>query len=141
MNDSRTKQRHAVVAVVLQAGKVLVIQRGPGVINPGYWTPPSGRIEPGEDQPEAVVREVQEEVGLLVRPLAKVWECDTHDGQFRLHWWTAAATSTELVCDPVEVGAAQWIRPEEFVDLSPTFAGDLVFFTEVLPSLLPLSGE
>lgn len=59
------------MAVLTRAGRVLVIRRGPGVLNPGYWTLASGRIEPGESQPAALVREVREELGLAVRPLAK----------------------------------------------------------------------
>lgn len=128
----------AVVAVVVRAGQVLVIRRAAGVARPGYWTPPSGRVEPGERQPDAVVREVREEVGLAVRAEAKVWECDTDDGRFRLHWWTATpvAEGGELVCDPQEVSAARWIRPEQFRELHPTFAAHHRFFTGVLPGLL-----
>jgi 8-oxo-dGTP pyrophosphatase MutT (NUDIX family) len=133
----------AVVAVVADAGRVLVIRRGPAVRNPGYWTPLSGRVEPGESQAEAVVREVREEVGLVARPVAKVWECDTHDGAFRLHWWTAVPVGgpePALRLDPGEVADARWVRPEEFRRLEPTFDGDHEFFERVLPGLLPLPG-
>jgi 8-oxo-dGTP pyrophosphatase MutT (NUDIX family) len=65
----------AVVAVITKEKKVLIIQRGADVPFPGYWAPLSGKMEPQEDQAEAVVREVREEVGLTVRPVRKVWEC------------------------------------------------------------------
>lgn len=126
----------AVVAVLARSGRVLVIRRGPAVLNPGYWTLPSGRIEPGESQPEAVAREVREELGLAARPLAKVWECDTDDGTYRLHWWTAEfPDAAELVPEPGEVAEVRWLRPGEFRQLSPTFAGDHEFFDRVLPTL------
>jgi len=132
--------REAVVAVLRQDDRVLVIQRGPQVILPGYWTPLSGRIEPGESQEAAVVREVSEEVGLRVTPLAKVWECPTDDGDFLLHWWTAEpesdqAASDQLVLAPEEVSDARWVTPEEFLQMTPTFAGDREFFERVLPGL------
>jgi 8-oxo-dGTP diphosphatase len=127
----------AVVAVLVGDGRVLVIRRGPGVLNPGYWTPPSGRVEPGESQPEALVREAREELGLAVTPVARVWECDTHDGSFRLHWWLAEVTGGELAPDPVEVAGVRWVRPDEFRRLEPTFDGDHEFFDRVLPSVLP----
>lgn len=130
-----TAQGQAVVAVVVSAGQVLVIRRGPGVVFAGYWAPLSGRIEPGESQAEAVVREVREEVGLVVRPVAKVWECDTDDGAFRLHWWTAQLLGGELSLDPVEVSEARWLSPGEYERLAPTFAGDHEFFDRVLPAL------
>lgn len=128
----------AVVVVVALDGRVLVIERGPDVARSGYWAPLSGRVEPGESQEHALVREVREEVGLDVRPVAKVWECDTDDGRYRLHWWTAvlrAGASAEWVLDPGEVSAARWIDPSEFDQLSPTFAGDRRFFTDVYPTI------
>lgn len=128
-------QGQAVVAVVVDRGRVLLIQRGPAVVFPGYWAPLSGRIEPGESQPEAVVREVREEVGLRVRPLAKVWECDTDDGAYRLHWWTAQLLGGELALDPGEVSQARWLTPAEYRELTPTFVGDHEFFERILPSL------
>jgi ADP-ribose pyrophosphatase YjhB (NUDIX family) len=47
------------------AGRLLLIQRGhdPGA---GLWSLPGGRIEPGETDQQAVVREIAEETGLTV---------------------------------------------------------------------------
>jgi 8-oxo-dGTP pyrophosphatase MutT (NUDIX family) len=128
-------QREAIVAVLLRADRVLAIRRGPAVARPGYWQPLSGKVEPGESQREAVVREVREEVGLTVVPLAKVWESETDDGSFRLHWWTARADTGDVVPDPDEVGEARWVTPEEFLSLDPVFDGDREFFERILPGL------
>jgi 8-oxo-dGTP pyrophosphatase MutT (NUDIX family) len=54
----------AIVALITKGKKVLLIQRGPQVPGSGFWAPPSGKIEPNEDQAAALVREVREEVGL-----------------------------------------------------------------------------
>lgn len=43
---------------------------------PGFWSPISGKIEAGETEAEAVVRECFEEVGLVVRAVTKVTEFD-----------------------------------------------------------------
>ncbi|MGW2724514.1 NUDIX domain-containing protein [Streptomyces sp. NPDC001492] len=128
-------KRQAIVAVLRRNGRVLAIRRGPGVSRPGYWQPLSGKVEPGETQEQAVVREVREEVGLTVSPLAKVWESETDDGLFRLHWWTADATTGEIVPDPVEVAETRWVTPEEFLALTPVFDGDREFFERILPGL------
>ncbi|MEU8847020.1 NUDIX domain-containing protein [Streptomyces sp. NPDC048564] len=128
-------QREAIVAVLLRADRVLAIRRGPAVARPGYWQPLSGKIEPGETQREAVVREVGEEVGLTAVPLAKVWESETDDGCFRLHWWTANAETGDVVPDPGEVAEARWVTPEEFLSLDPVFEGDREFFERILPTL------
>jgi 8-oxo-dGTP diphosphatase len=127
--------REAVVAVLRRGDRVLVIKRSPAVIMPGYWTPVSGRVRVGETQEEAVAREVLEEVGLEATPVAKVWECDTEDGGFRLHWWIADAGPGELVIDTLEVGEVRWVRPAEFGALEPTFADDRRFFAEIYPAV------
>lgn len=128
--------RDAVVAVLRRAdGRLLVILRGPGARMPGYWAPLSGGVEPGEDQAQALVREVREEVGLDVAPGEKVWECPTDDGSWRLHWWTATFTDDRLTPDPREVADVRWVTAGEYAALSPTFVGDHPFFEDVLPSL------
>jgi 8-oxo-dGTP diphosphatase len=49
------------------SGRLLLIKRGhePGK---GLWSVPGGRVEPGETDEEAVVREIREETGLIVTP-------------------------------------------------------------------------
>ena len=77
-----------VAAVLDREGRFLIGKRSPHKQSaPGYWCPISGRVEPGETQAEAVVREVREETGLRVRARSKVAECDTHDGSAIIHWW------------------------------------------------------
>ncbi|NKQ57504.1 NUDIX domain-containing protein [Amycolatopsis sp. K13G38] len=51
-----------------ERGRLLVIQRGhdPGR---GLWSLPGGRVEPGETDTQAVIREMREETGLDVRPI------------------------------------------------------------------------
>ena len=48
-------------------GRLLLVQRGnePGR---GLWSVPGGRVEPGEDDAAALVREMREETGLQVAP-------------------------------------------------------------------------
>ena len=129
----------AIVAVISRRRRVLVIQRGPHVPFAGYWAPLSGRIEPGEQQADALVREVREEVGLEVRAGRKVWECPSSDGLFTLHWWIAHLEdeSLEVVPDPREVSAYAWVEPAEFERLELVFEADAEFFREIYPTLAP----
>jgi len=127
--------QQAVVAVILHEGKLLVIKRAASVSFAGHWTPPSGRIEPGETQAAAVEREVHEELGLTVRALAKVWECPTDDGRYALHWWTVRLLTLELALDPAEVSEARWVTPAEYLELDPIFEGDREFVADVWPRL------
>jgi 8-oxo-dGTP diphosphatase len=54
-----------------EAGRLLLVQRAnePGR---GLWSVPGGRVEPGEDDAAALVREMFEETGLQVMPGALV---------------------------------------------------------------------
>jgi 8-oxo-dGTP pyrophosphatase MutT (NUDIX family) len=137
MSDEPLDTRDAVVVVLLRDDRVLVIRRASKVIFPGYWTPPSGRVRVGEMQEATVVREVREEVGLQATPIRSVWECETEDGQFHLHWWLAQAGPGDWSLDDVEVSDARWIRPIEFAELTPTFADDRWFFEQILPEHMP----
>ncbi|GAB3401391.1 NUDIX hydrolase [Flindersiella endophytica] len=134
-----TVKPDAIVALLRKADRYLIILRAPKIAAGGYWAPLSGRLEPGETQADALVREVDEEVGLVVTPTAKVWECDTDDGDYLLHWWTAEIDADgpppALELDPAEVSDAVWVTPEEFLTLTPTFEGDRHFFARVLPTL------
>ncbi|MGW0986799.1 NUDIX domain-containing protein [Streptomyces sp. NPDC002486] len=129
------EQHDAIVAVLRRGERLLAIRRGPAVARPGYWQPVSGKVEPDETQEQAVVREAHEEVGLTVVPEAKVWESETDDHRFRLHWWTARADSGDVLPDPGEVAETRWVTPREFLALDPVFDGDREFFERILPQL------
>ena len=101
----------------------------------GYWSPPSGRIERGETHEQALVREIEEELGLRATPGTKVWECPTDDGSYLLHWWTADVPDIPFTIDVDEVSEIRWVTPAEFHRLEPTFEGDRRFFDDVLPKL------
>jgi 8-oxo-dGTP diphosphatase len=123
----------AVVAILESGGRYLLGKRSPDrVAAPGYWCPISGRVEPGEAQADAVVREVFEEAGLRVRALRKVAQCDTHDGSALLHWWL-----TELIDGaPAQLTLNDentelcWLTPEEFTRLEPVFAEDIAILLD-----------
>jgi 8-oxo-dGTP diphosphatase len=121
----------AVVAVVTSAGPVLMIRRGPGGPDAGYWAPPSGRIEGGESQAAAVTRAVREEVGLTVSPIGKIWESVSASGTHTLHWWLADAQGRDLPLDHGAASDARWVTVEEIATLEPTYAVDRRFFERI----------
>ena len=53
--------------VVLIGGRVVLIRRGKEPLR-GRWVIPGGTVELGETLQEALVREMQEETGIVVRP-------------------------------------------------------------------------
>lgn len=55
-------------AVVVQEGRVLLVQRGREPLK-GQWSLPGGLLEVGESLEAGVIREVEEETGLRVQPV------------------------------------------------------------------------
>lgn len=125
----------AIVAVVTRGDTILFIRRGPSVPDAGYWAPLSGTIEPGESQEAAVIREVQEEVGVVVQPRRKVWEHVSASGSHILHWWLADYVEGDLILDRREVSEARWVTVDDIAELEQTFAGDREFFHNIFPCL------
>lgn len=59
-----------VCAVILHEGKVLITQRPAHKSNPLKWEFPGGKVEPGESQQDALVREIKEELSIDIHPVA-----------------------------------------------------------------------
>src|SRR5437879_11800898 len=54
----------AACALVDRDGRVLIAQRPAGKPMAGLWEFPGGKVDPGETPEEALVRELQEELGI-----------------------------------------------------------------------------
>ena len=53
-----------VAAIIERDGGVLICQRQPGQSHPLQWEFPGGKVEPGETPPQALARELEEELGI-----------------------------------------------------------------------------
>lgn len=56
----------AVAVIQQEDGRVLLAERPQGKPVPGYWEFPGGKFEHGEDSRQALVREVHEELGVVI---------------------------------------------------------------------------
>ena len=79
-----------------EQGRLLLIRRGHAP-SAGLWSVPGGRVEAGESEPAAVVREVAEETGLRVRP-------DRVLGAVRIAGDGVVYTVTDWACTVLEPG-------------------------------------
>lgn len=126
--------RHAVVAVIEDGDDVLLIERAATDTYPGYWSAVTGSLEPGESQQMACIRECQEEVGLIVKPVRKVWESITRRAHFVLHWWQCELDGPrKVIPDPEEVGDFAWVKQADVSKIGLMFGDARWFLREVYP--------
>ena len=108
-------RKRGVVGVILDdQSRWLVIRRSEAVRAPGWYCFPGGAIEAGESQTEALIREMDEEIGARVRPIQSLYQSVTSWG-VHLTWWHAELLqpSDSLVANPAEVAEIQWLPPRE----------------------------
>jgi 8-oxo-dGTP diphosphatase len=137
-----------VAAAVLQRpdGTFLLAQRPAGKIWAGYWEFPGGKLEVGETSYQALVRELQEELGISVTTaypwLTRVFTYP--HATVRLNFFRVTAWCGEL--HPHEGQEFSWERPvwhelgKEEVSVSPVLPANAPILRALaLPSLYAIS--
>lgn len=123
--DKRKYRRSAAAVIMDPSGRLLLCERQK---QPGSWQFPQGGIHDGEPADAAVLREVEEEVGLrtlhIVQQAAQEYRYDfiasvpkwpQFRGQ-RQQWFLLRfdGPGDELRPDGREVGATRWVRLDDF---------------------------
>lgn len=108
----------AAAALVDKDGRVLIAQRPEGKSLAGLWEFPGGKIEPGENPEQALIRELREELGIEVKSaclapfvfashayedfdlLMPLWLCRRWEGEVRAK----------------EHQALAWVKPQRMGD-------------------------
>jgi 8-oxo-dGTP diphosphatase len=117
----------AVSAAIIRDGHVLVAQRARGA-STGLFTLPGGVVEAGETLHEALVREVREETGIVIEPVALAGYREhverDDDGRVKRHFvilpFACRWISGEGVPLLEELSELRWLRPSGLAELTTT---------------------
>jgi ADP-ribose pyrophosphatase YjhB (NUDIX family) len=116
----------AVSAVIVRDGEFLAVRRARPPMK-GLFTLPGGGVEVGESLTEALVREVREETGLSIEPLALAGTREVigrdDAGRVQRHFVILAFAARWVAGEPrlnEELAEARWMRPAALRDLSTT---------------------
>lgn len=119
-------------------GQVLFAQRPPGKAYAGYWEFPGGKIESGESSRDALVRELQEELGVHVTKAA-AWLTQQHvypHAFVELRFFRVTDWQGEV--RPQEGQQVAWQTPGAYT-VSPMLPALLAANSRVLSGLLETS--
>ncbi len=103
-----------VAGALIRDGALLVAQRQRPPQLAGLWELPGGKVAPGETEPEALARELHEELGVYVEVGPRLGG-DVPSGSVLLR-----AYVVELTCGaphPHDHGALRWVEASELDDL------------------------
>lgn len=109
-------------AAIVRDGRLLVAQRSEPPALAGGWELPGGKVDPGERDEDALVRECAEELDVevaLTRRLAGEWHIPP---SAILRVWAARVVRGEP--QPLEHAALRWVGAEE-LDEVPWLEADL----------------
>jgi 8-oxo-dGTP diphosphatase len=120
----------ATLCYIKDDGKTLMIHRvkKENDMHHGKWNGLGGKLEPGETPEECVIREVEEECGLLIRnpQLKGLLTFPAFDGFDDWYVFVYVTTECEGVMIESEEGILKWIPDSDLLQL-PLWDGDKIF--------------
>jgi len=110
--NKKMKTIQVSAAIIMKENKILATQRGYGEFNNG-WEFPGGKIEKGETAEQALIREINEELDVLIEinTKLKVVEYDYPEFHLTMHCFKCVIKSGTLILK--EHKSARWLRKEE----------------------------
>jgi 8-oxo-dGTP diphosphatase len=103
------------VALVDADGRVLIAQRPEGKALAGLWEFPGGKVAECERPEDALIRELREELGILVKApcLAPLTFASHAYDDFHLLMPLYVCRRWEGFVQPLEGQALKWVRPKD----------------------------
>lgn len=102
-------------AAIVRGGRLLAAQRAAPPELRGWWELPGGKVEPGESEAEALVRECREELGCELSVGELLGETPILGGSAVLRVWLASVIGGEP--SAVEHLCLRWLSVDELFDV------------------------
>lgn len=118
-------------AIIILENMVLVAKKGPNMRMAGKYEFPGGKLEIGESEEQCIVREIKEELGIVIQPIMKLTP-STH------HYQNLSITLIPFICKYLggeimllEHESIEWVKLEELqkYDWSPA---DIPIYKELV---------
>ena len=101
------------VAVILEEGRLLIAHRFPDVHLPDLWEFPGGKIAPGEEPEACAVREVAEELGIVIEIVGPLLRRPYDYAGRRVDLWFFVARRVSGTPRAIGCQEWRWVSPEE----------------------------
>lgn len=104
---------HVAAAVIYRDSMILIARRAPGKHLAGYWEFPGGKIEPRETPEDCLIREIQEELNILISVDSFIQDNlhDYGDKRVLLKAYRCTYLSGDLFL--IDHDEFQWILPDQ----------------------------
>jgi len=100
-------------AMIEEEGKYLITQRPPTASLPLLWEFPGGRVEPGETDEQALARELDEEMGIVVRVGERVIHVEHSYASYDIDFCVYRCEIRAGAIQHIRVYGHRWVRPDE----------------------------
>lgn len=107
-------QTRVVAALIEQEGKLLIAQRGGNDSFAGKWEFPGGKVQEGESDAQALIREIREELAVEVRVGAMEFENEHDYPGFSVHLlFYRCEIAAGTIADSKDHQRLEWVSRHE----------------------------
>jgi 8-oxo-dGTP pyrophosphatase MutT (NUDIX family) len=99
----------------------------------GFYYPPGGHLEENEDEKTALIREINEELGIKVNPLNKIAETPGDVKNQITHWWMCDADIVSFHLETKELSGLYWITKGKILNHKKVWPATKSFFNKYIP--------
>lgn len=110
---SQVRRIRVVAGMITKDGRYLISQRRPTATLPLLWEFPGGRVEEGESDEEALVRELQEEMEIKVQVLERAIHVEHSYADYDIDFRVYRCALLDGDIRHVRVHDHRWVLPSE----------------------------